>query len=87
MKLCMSRKIYDFGCPSGHITEEFINDSVTQIDCPNCRQLSTRLVSYAGPMLDVVSGDFPGATMKWAKGRQKKIKAERRETELHGPAD
>jgi|TARA_R100001530_G_scaffold135516_2_gene112914 hypothetical protein len=37
-------------------------------------------------MLEVISGDFPGATMKWARDRQKKIKAERRETELHGPA-
>ena len=87
MKVCMTRKIYDFGCPSGHITEEFIDDSVMQIDCPDCRQLSTRLVSYAGPVLEVISGDFPGATMKWARGRQKKIKAERREIELHGPAD
>lgn len=83
----MSRIIFEFRCPEGHRSEKLVDSSVRQIDCPDCRQSSTRVVSCAGPMLEVVSGDFPGATMKWARDRQKKIKAERRETELHGPAN
>ncbi len=82
----MSRRIYDFKCPDGHITEKFVETSVKQIVCPVCRQQSTRLVSFARPVLDVISGDFPGATLKWARGRQEKIKAERRQVESHGPA-
>ena len=83
----MTRRIYDFRCPGGHVVEKFIDDSVTQVDCEICQQSSTRLVSFAGPVLDVISGHFPSATMRWAKDRQEKIKAERRATELHGPAE
>ena len=83
----MTRMIFEFRCPDGHRNDEFVETSVKQIDCPDCRQSATRVVSCAGPMLEVISGDFPGATMKWARGRQKKIKAERREAELHGPAN
>lgn len=79
--------MFEFRCPDGHLNEKFIESSVRQIDCDICSQQATRIVSSVRPLLEVVSGHFPGATMKWARDRQKKIKAERRETELHGPAE
>jgi hypothetical protein len=82
----MPRRIYDFKCAEGHVTEKFVDTSCQKIDCPVCGQPSIRLVSFARPMLDVISGDFPGATLRWARGRQEKIKAERRYAESHGPA-
>lgn len=72
------RRIYDFRCSEGHLFEKFIDSDIKSIDCDICGQPSTRVVSCAAPMLDPISGDYPSATMKWAKMRQEKIKAERK---------
>ena len=83
----MQRRIYDFRCSNGHVSEKLVRSSVKQIDCPICRQSAIRLVSAPRAALDVISGDFPGATLKWARQRQQKIKAERRYADSHGPSN
>jgi len=72
------KRIYDFKCPDGHYVEKFVDESVYQDTCDICNQESTRVVSCRGILLDPISGDYPTATMKWAKMRQEKIKAERK---------
>jgi hypothetical protein len=46
--------------------------------CPECGNDSSRIISAATVVLDPISGAFPGATMKWARDRQQKIKKERK---------
>lgn len=77
------KRLYDFKCPHGHKFEEFIDSEIKSVDCPTCGNISTRLVSYGGPCLDHISGDFPGQTMKWSKWRQHKIKQERKEAQAN----
>jgi len=72
------RMIFEFRCPDGHRIEKFVESSVREITCSVCEQVSTRVVSCRGISLDPISGDYPSATMKWAKMRQEKIKAERK---------
>ena len=72
------KRIYDFKCPDGHYAERFVEESVYLDTCEICNQETARVVSCAPPMLDPISGDYPTATMKWAKMRQDKIKAERK---------
>jgi hypothetical protein len=38
---------------------------------------ASRMISAVQCTLDPLSGDWPGATMKWAKNRQDQIKRER----------
>jgi hypothetical protein len=40
--------------------------------------MAQRIISPVRCSLDHISGEFPGATMKWAKQRQQKIKLERK---------
>tara|TARA_R100001530_G_scaffold122582_1_gene90248 strand:- start:657 stop:890 length:234 start_codon:yes stop_codon:yes gene_type:complete len=75
------RKIYDFRCPEGHVFEKYIDDDIKNVPCEICKQESTRVVSCRGILLDPISGDFPSTTMKWARDRQVKIKAERKVAE------
>ena len=79
------KRLYDFECPDGHKFEQFSDTSSRSVPCRFCGKVATRIVSYAGPMLDPISGHFPSATRKWALNRQQKIKAERRATRSHGP--
>jgi len=71
--------IIDFRCKNGHTTEKFIDSKTTEIECPECSLMASRIISPVRSLLDPISGDFAGATMKWARDREKKIKKERKE--------
>jgi hypothetical protein len=73
----MTRRIYEFVCPDGHVTEKFIDEEVRETDCSACDATATKMISAVQCSLDPISGDWPGATMKWAKNRQDQIKRER----------
>lgn len=75
----MSRRIYEFGCSEGHITERFIDESFRTTECAECGLPAGRVVSPVTSVLDPISGTYPGATMKWARYRQQKIQQERKD--------
>ena len=74
--------IFDFQCGKGHIHEVMLDRSLVTNDykhnCPECNGLSSKIISPVKSILDPISGSYPGATMKWAKDRQAKIKHERK---------
>lgn len=37
--------IYEFKCPNGKITEEFIKMGTKEIKCPKCRQEAKKIMS------------------------------------------
>lgn len=63
-------KLFDFRCKDNHITEQLV-DSETTIECPKCGKEAVRIISPVNFTLDPVSGDFPGATMKWARDHER----------------
>jgi len=64
------RVMRDFKCDSCEKTvEKFIDSEIAGIIC-DCGSLAVRLVSCPRPVLDGTSGDFPGASMRWAKIRE-----------------
>lgn len=72
------RVLLDFRCEDGHVEELFVEASTQTAPCPNCGKLATKQISPIKTNLDPISGDFPGATMKWARQREEKIKQERK---------
>jgi len=70
--------IIDFRCKNEHTTEKFIDSKTTEIQCPECSLMASRIVSPVRSLLDPLSGDFAGATMKWARDRERKIQKERK---------
>ncbi len=70
--------IIDFRCDNGHTTEKFIDSKTTEIECPECSLMASRIISPVRSLLDPISGDFAGATMKWARDRERKMKKERK---------
>ena len=63
-------KVYDFRCDNGHVTEEFVESTVTTSRC-GCGANSTRMVSAPSFYLNGSDGSFPGAHMKWVKEHEK----------------
>tara|TARA_Y100000052_G_scaffold9375_1_gene9275 strand:- start:459 stop:689 length:231 start_codon:yes stop_codon:yes gene_type:complete len=72
------RIFIDFKCSNGHTTEKFINNTTREIECPVCSEIASKVISPVRSVLDPISGDFVGATMKWARHREQKIKKERK---------
>ena len=72
------RLLFDFQCSDNHVTEAYVSSDVTEHPCGSCANTAQRIISPVRSKLDAISGDFPGATMKWAKNRQKQIEHERK---------
>lgn len=70
----MANRLYDFKCLNGHITEHFVNSETRTVKCPECDQDAKRIISPVTSVLDAISGDYPGATMKWAREHSKAAK-------------
>lgn len=70
---------YDFRCKNGHTDEYWVNHTVKTTPCSVCGEEAKRLIATPSVSLDPLSGDFAGATIKWAKQREKQIAKERRD--------
>jgi len=72
-------KFYDYKCAAGHVNEHMVKGSPDLMQCKECSGLATRQLSSPRPVLEPFSGDFAGASIKWAKdherGRAKEEKA------------
>jgi len=71
-------KYFDFQCPQGHVTEEFISGEPKDIECPKCGSPAKRIISPIVAIMDPLSGDFYGATRQWEKHREITIANERK---------
>tara|TARA_R110000796_G_C14533428_1_gene432153 strand:+ start:284 stop:532 length:249 start_codon:yes stop_codon:yes gene_type:complete len=77
----------DFICPNGHEQERFVEHGLTVLECLDCGSISTKIRSVPKFILESASGSFPGATMKWAKDREKRLKKEERTVANHGDGE
>ena len=68
------RRMFEFVCPDGHLTEKFIDDDARHISCPRCGEQSVRLISTPRINLEGFTGAFPGAADKWLRIRVEKHK-------------
>jgi len=72
-------RVFDFECSKcGSIEEKYVRSDDRTSVCSKCNQQSNRKMSAPRSKLDPHSGDFAGATIKWAKQRQKQIEIERK---------
>ena len=79
--------IYEYRCNKCKETVEKVvklADYDIQFSCECGGILEKVILTPATVSLDPISGDFPGATRKWAKGREKKMEKERHNMKEHG---
>jgi hypothetical protein len=80
----MPRRIFDFECKESHITEAFVDVETKEIQCGECGEVATRIISPTTIYLDPTSGLYPSATSKWHKMRAEKLALEKKTTANHG---
>ena len=80
----MPRRLFDFECKNSHITESFVDLDTKEVQCGECGEIATRILSSPRLGLDPICGDFPSATARWAKMRAEKLALERKTTANHG---
>ena len=65
--------LYDFRCINDHVVERFIDESVKEISCPFCQNVSKRVIS-APVMIKKDGFNTYIETEAWAKTRYKNKK-------------
>lgn len=80
----MPKRIFEFVCPEGHVTERLIDSEVRHSVCPKCFLESERVVSSPQIKLEGFTGAFPGAYDRWEKVRREKLAVERKQKASHG---
>lgn len=73
--------LFEFQCKHGHLSEKLVESETKEIDCPQCDEVATKVISAVRCSLDPTSGHFPGATDKWIRAREQKMKLEREAAE------
>ena len=63
----MSKRIFEFRCGEGHITEKYIDSTEHSVICSVCQSIATRIISAPNIMLEGVTGDVPTAADAWAR--------------------
>lgn len=72
-------RVFDFLCPSGHLQERFTSVETGTIDCQVCGTTAFRQLSTPRVKLEGVTGDFPGAAMKWEKKHREQLAKEQKQ--------
>ena len=72
------RRMFEFVCEDGHISEALVEDTVRELSCRACGKHSTRIVSMVRSRLEGISGAFPSAYDAWERKRSDKLKQEKK---------
>jgi Zn finger protein HypA/HybF involved in hydrogenase expression len=62
---------YEFKCEQSHITEQFVDSNIREVNCEVCDSKAKRIISSVATKLEGTSGDFPGEAIKWARRHEK----------------
>lgn len=74
----MTKRMFEFCCEHGHITEVYIDSEIRTIACDVCDEPAERIISQPMVKLEGVTGDFPGEYLRWERKRAEKLKQEQK---------
>ncbi len=72
------KRMYEFMCADGHVTEHLIDDSRRTALCKECSANAIRILSTPQIKLEGITGSFPGAADKWVKVRAERLRQEQK---------
>jgi hypothetical protein len=84
MNLKMPRRLFDFECKNSHNTEAFVDVDIKEVQCSECDEIATRIISPTGIYLEPFSGLYPSSSDRWERVRAEKLAQERKTNANHG---
>ena len=76
------KRMFDFLCDNGHVSERLVDDSIRTLECSECDKETVRVISSPQVKLEGFSGAFPDAYDRWAKVRAEKLQQEQKRNAL-----
>ena len=67
--------MHTFSCSDGHITERLVSMDTKELECPDCDQMATKVISC--PQIKTDANSWK-SVRRWAKQRESHIKYERK---------
>ena len=80
----MPRRLFDFECKNSHSTEAFVDVDTKEVQCSECDEIATRIISPTGIYLEPFSGLHPSAYDRWTRVRAEKLAKEKKTNANHG---
>ena len=77
----MSKRLYEFQCEAGHITEKYIGYETVCVPCGTCGNDAKRIISAVRISLDGTDPVYVSAHDAWARKHEEKAKQERKQNE------
>lgn len=77
----MSRRLFEYLCEEGHLTERLTTYEVASISCETCGKSAFKQLSAPTIKLEPYSGIFVSAADKWARKRAEKLKQEQKQNQ------
>ena len=75
----MTRRMFEYVCEDGHISEALVDEEVREISCRSCGKPATRIVSAVQMKLEPFTGSFPTAYDAWNRKRAQKLSIEQKQ--------
>ena len=78
----MPKRIFEFRCVKDHVSEKYVDDEVTSVECPHCHNDASRIISSPMFKLEGFTGAFPTAYDAWERKRAEAMRvAQKRNAE------
>jgi hypothetical protein len=78
------RRMYEFTCTFGHTHEAYVDESLTTKTCPECGEVSPKIISSVRSNLCGWNMHFPTAADKWARVHEQATRQARERKAKHG---
>lgn len=76
------KRIFEFRCVKDHVSEKYVDDEVTSVECPHCHNEASRIISSPRFKLEGFTGAFPTAYDAWERKRAEAMRvAQKRNAE------
>lgn len=68
------KRMYEFMCSNGHITESYLDESIRETTCSTCGNDASRIISMPRISLDGTDPVYVSAHERWARNREEATK-------------
>jgi len=75
------KRMFEFRCVKDHVSEKYVDDEVTSVECPHCHNEASRIISSPRFKLEGITGAFPTAYDAWERKHTEALRVAQKKLE------